>query len=522
MEVSPDGSTLYIGAPGGGVSLDLATGNAQLLLSPLSTAYSQGFTSCPLVLNASATTAYGSVEQPSSSDYGVDALDLSTGSASTVTPTSLLDVTTFAGQLQGAPFSAALSPDGSHLFVAGAVGISSSDISSDTVGFQSVDLGSGSISAPVTAFGAGWQTAGLVAAPDGETAYAAAYDNNGGQIESEVVPITMSDGSVGAPIASVGGFDPATSQFGALMGVVLPATSSGSSSCTAAPNLGNAAGFTWAPTPGVSGNGVGVEYGFTACTDSSTDDYFWTTPSQSGSLEGTGLTTAGWPLPVGPQSVTLTVKDGSGAVLGTLTQTVDVVPDPILTEVSTGIASPLSQLDVRSIVSDCDSLVGGGATSYVLTVDGQAGSTNSTCSPTIDIDTPTGSHTVTLSVTDSLGDVETTSLVLNVLPVAVISVDETPMEQGASYDAVIIDACASYGATNYYLSAPPSPTVSGGQGQSYCSEEVLASSRPDLRLHGPGHRRQRSVELVHLNRHEVLAPRSAPAAGHLRLYLEPV
>jgi putative cell wall-binding protein len=447
MVVSPDGKTLYLGSTFGPDAVDLATG----VVSQLTVG---GGSSCPLTLSATASDLF-TISQSS-----VYAQTYTSGTSGQVVST-IGGITTYDGQPNGIPIqAAAATPNPGHVLVEGSLTqvLASVDTSPfDGVAIQQLDPAAGTSATkkvtPDQVLDVGWAPAGLAVSPTGETAYAAAWHQPAGESpSSEVVPVTVATANQGAPIDVVQGTGNVDGQIRGLTGFTVPSGSS--AACTQAPDLGNVAGFTWHPTTNASGNGTGENYAFTACTVSTTDHYEWTSAS-SGSYGGTGTfyDFAGFNLPAGEQPVTLTVESSTGAVLGMLTQTVDVVPVPILSMVEAGQYSPLKQRDVRTVLTDCDSLTPGTVT-YVVTVDGVVGSTSTACSTAIDIDTPVGEQTVTLSITDSLDNVESTTLSLAVDPVVqftlkVVAVATSDTLDGTNF--VDVDACDSFGGTDFFL-----------------------------------------------------------------------
>lgn len=479
VQTSQDGSTptLYIGSDGPVVAVDLATGNSQLLQLPgPETNPTGGFFDCPLVLNPNDTTAYGFVDPTSSSYYGVARLVAATGvGLATPLQTSILASSTFPGNAgpEGTQAYQALTPDGNTLLVDGPLGEASSNISSDSVGLQSVNFSARTVSTAVSVLGAGWQASGLVVSPDGQSAYVSADEDNGGFIESEVVPVALSNGvigSIGAPFATLSSFTPAT-QIEALIPVVLPEGSTGAPSCTGSPDFANAAGFTWATASASSANQADVNYTLSACGNTLGDTYTWSVPGYNNFNGGVGPLDVA--LPDGGNQITLTVTDSNGAVVAQLSQTINVVPVPNLVIVPGGeVPSPASKLDVRFTLNDCATQ---GATSYVVSVDGgTVGSTAASCDDAFTVDVPAGAHTVQLSTSDAGGDEVTTSLTLDALPIPALEVNETALAPGATLDAVVLNACASVGGTKFYFSVndPSGDTVIGGNigDDSVCSD----------------------------------------------------
>jgi hypothetical protein len=472
-ETSPDGTTLFVGGAGDGIAVDLSNGTEQML-TPQGGPFAQDFVTCPPVLNADATDAYGFVDEPSPSvDYGIDTLDIATGADST-TPvaTSLLNTVSINGEeSQGAGAYSALSPDGTTLLVAGAIGEATSEVSDESVGFQSVGLNSGAVSSLVTVLGAGWQASGMVVSPDGLTAYVSADNarDASGTVESEIVPITLSNDSVGVAFGSVTSGSLAT-KWNTFVPVVLPEVSTGVPSCTASPNFNNDAGFTWATASASSANQADVNYTLSACDDAVGDTYTWSVPGYNDFVDVGPLDVA---LPDGDNQITLTVTDSNGAEVATLSQTINVVPVPNLVIVpDSEVPSPLSQLDVRYALDDCGTQ---GATSYVVSVDdGTVGSTATSCDDEFTVDVPAGAHMVQLSTFDAMGDVVTTSVTLDAMPIAALEVNETALTSGATLDAVVVNACASVGGTKFYFSVndPSGDTVIGGNigDDSVCSD----------------------------------------------------
>ena len=473
-QTSPDGADLLVGGEGDGTAVDLSNGTAQML-TPQGGPFAQDFLTCPLVLNANATEAYGFIDEPSPSvDYGIDTLDIATGADST-TPvaTSLLDTVSINGEeSQGAGAYSALSPDGGTLLVDGAIGEATSDVSDESVGFQSVGLNSKAVvSSLVTVLGAGWEASGLVVSPDGLTAYVSADNarDASGTVESEIVPITLSNDSVGVPFGSVtsGSLD---TKWNTFVPVVLPEASTGASTCTASPNVDNAAGFTWATASATSANQADVNYTLSACSDTPGDTYTWSVPGYSDFVDVGPLNVG---LPDGNNQVTLTVTDSNGAVVAQLSQTINVVPVPSVVIVpNSEVPSPTSPLDVRYTLDDCDTQ---GATSYVVSVDdGTVGSTATSCDDEFTVDVPAGAHTVQLSTSDAEGDEVTTSVTLDAMPIPALEVNETALVSGATLDAVVLNACGSAGGTKFYFSVndPTGDTVIGGNigDDSVCSD----------------------------------------------------
>ena len=104
---------------------------------------------------------------------------------------------------QGAGAYAALSPDGGTLLVDGAIGDATSDVSASPSVFSLWASNSGRVvSSLVTVLGRAGRHRDWSCLADGLTAYVSADNarDASGTVESEIVPITLSDGSVGSPL----------------------------------------------------------------------------------------------------------------------------------------------------------------------------------------------------------------------------------------------------------------------------------------------------------------------------------